>query len=1042
MIKVSQVKDIMQEINSKHLLEEKTLIVPSYSTGRQLIQYLLNKGVNLLNLQVETINGLALDLYNKWLYKQDKKIIEDNTASILIYNILHKLQESERLKYFKDLQIRSGISRAIYSTIKEIRSSGFRAEDLQVDNFISTDKAHDIKNILAHYEKSLIENNFLDNADIYQLLIDSLEKKEITLNHPIYIRAANLEVNYLERKFLDILIEIHSDEKMQKDESRQSFERKNYILPLANVAGVKKPSSYYSKDSYPAVKFLDYLYQIDSCPAEIEKPNLIIKKSYGESNEVKEVLRELKRRFIPLDKAAVYYTSKEPYSQLFYDLSCKDKLAITYGEGINIRNTAPAKLYFYLLKWISEDYSARVLSTILNSGILRIDEEGIFPAQIASLIREEGIAYGRERYCKVLTKKLEKLESRADIAEDDYRITRLSLAIKVLEDIFKQIPAVDENGQINTKGLISGLAEIIKKYSRISAQFDAEAAKIIIDELDNCLIYLDETDFRETIQFLEELIDGLRVGVSQAQEGHLHISSYSKGLPMREYNFVLGLDSNKFPSQGMEDPILLDIERENLGRLELKRDKQKDERYKLAGLITNLEDNIYLSFSCFDTIENRENTPASILLQLYRLCQREEEADYSDLLNSLDKAAEFIPYQENDLLDEAEYCLYRIIRETEQINIKKVLENVYLDINQGIKALQNRKEGFNQYNGKIELASKDIDPRESDIVFSASRFELIAKCPYCYFLKYILKVKAPEDIEYDAGRWLDPLKRGSLLHSIYESFYREICSSDQKPSFEKHWDLLCKITEEKLQEQRQEWQPLNETIYQIERNEILQSCRVFLLSEEENADQGKAIYFELAFGKTDQESNEDVLDENSHHKGINIEKEVVEIELASGKKVKIRGFIDRIDQLDENTYNIIDYKTGSTYGYSQRDYFKKGRQLQHALYALALEEIFTEDINVELAGYIFPSLKGEGQRYLRPIANNSGKRKDIRNIIEILLDTISSGTMVMTDDSKDCRFCDYQLICEPDTMIYFIKSLRKDSEEEIFEVLRRLGDYA
>lgn len=59
--------------------------------------------------------------------------------------------------------------------------------------------------------------------------------------------------------------------------------------------------------------------------------------------------------------------------------------------------------------------------------------------------------------------------------------------------------------------------------------------------------------------------------------------------------------------------------------------------------------------------------------------------------------------------------------------------------------------------------------------------------------------------------------------------------------------------------------------------------------------------------------------------------------LPSGK-MKISGIVDRVDRATSGSYHIIDYKTGSTYEYDKKGAFKGGRQLQHMIYALAIEQ--------------------------------------------------------------------------------------------------------
>jgi len=142
-------------------------------------------------------------------------------------------------------------------------------------------------------------------------------------------------------------------------------------------------------------------------------------------------------------------------------------------------------------------------------------------------------------------------------------------------------------------------------------------------------------------------------------------------------------------------------------------------------------------------------------------------------------------------------------------------------------------------------------------------------------------------------------------------FYREVIREGERPSLKKHLSLICKLAEDQLQKQRELLPQPNEIVFEREVEEIRQSCYIFMASEIEYAAEITPVYFELAFGT--QSTGEEP--ESA---------EPVELTLPGGQTFKLSGRIDRVDQLDEKTYNIIDYKTGSTYGYSTRDYFKGG----------------------------------------------------------------------------------------------------------------------
>ncbi len=89
---------------------------------------------------------------------------------------------------------------------------------------------------------------------------------------------------------------------------------------------------------------------------------------------------------------------------------------------------------------------------------------------------------------------------------------------------------------------------------------------------------------------------------------------------------------------------------------------------------------------------------------------------------------------------------------------------------------------------------------------------------------------------------------------------------------------------------------------------------------------------------------------------------------APGKRVRLRGRIDRIDRLADGGYEVTDYKTGGFWRPSWTGWFGGGRQLQHALYALAAVELLRATdpgARVAASGYYFPTVKGGGERVSR-----------------------------------------------------------------------------
>jgi ATP-dependent helicase/nuclease subunit B len=244
-------------------------------------------------------------------------------------------------------------------------------------------------------------------------------------------------------------------------------------------------------------------------------------------------------------------------------------------------------------------------------------------------------------------------------------------------------------------------------------------------------------------------------------------------------------------------------------------------------------------------------------------------------------------------------------------------------------------------------------------------------------------------VSYDANKWLDAATRGSLLHSIFESFYKKLTQDSTKPSYAKHLGLIVEMAQNLIDEQKEVLPPPNDRAYQRERNDILACCDIFLKEEERHGENYEPLHFEYSFGIGEQEP--------------------ALITLPSGE-IRIAGIIDRVDQSKDNKYHIIDYKTGSTYGYAKNGAFKGGRQLQHMIYALAIEQhLNLGEGAVEESSYYFPTQKGLAQRFTRK--QDKTLRTNGIDILEKLIDAVRHGHFEMTDDVNDCKFCEFTLVC-------------------------------
>ncbi len=115
--------------------------------------------------------------------------------------------------------------------------------------------------------------------------------------------------------------------------------------------------------------------------------------------------------------------------------------------------------------------------------------------------------------------------------------------------------------------------------------------------------------------------------------------------------------------------------------------------------------------------------------------------------------------------------------------------------------------------------------------------------------------------------------------------------------------------------------------------------------------------------------------------------------------VAFSGRIDRIDRLEDGSFEVIDYKTGS----SKRDVNLK-KDLQLSVYALACRDVFRLNVSKYSLFYLEDSYKASTVR----------SNEEVENVKTVLEDI--AGEMKKSDFAAtpgfNCGYCEYRILCD------------------------------
>ncbi len=477
---------------------------------------------------------------------------------------------------------------------------------------------------------------------------------------------------------------------------------------------------------------------------------------------------------------------------------------------------------------------------------------------------------------------------------------------------------------------------------------------------------------------------------------------------------VLGMGEGICPPRGQDDPVLPEHHRSRAAAaLPPRRPSRIAELRDLAAAVAGA-DCWVCSFARADTRSHRERMPARWLLaEIGRLAGR--SSDKPVAASELDRIDEpwFLDLPSFEWwpshLDVAASATDAFLSWTaKQPRGAPAVPAGDRRLRRGFEAVLARRHGvFDEWLGHIgtrpELRFDDLR------VGSATAFEDWATCPFRYFLRRVLDVRAlDERAEADS---ISNLDRGSLTHEVLERYVRHELDHQREPAAGVDLDRLRGLAARVGEEFRDRGRTGRPLLWALESDKLLRRLeRVLALDRDYRRARGvEPVAVELAFGTGDDGAVPPVV-----------------ITLGSGRSVAFRGKIDRVDRsADGDRLVVIDYKTGKA-GPSYEelratrdtgaplDIVCRGRHLQLAIYALAARTAYG-DLPVS-AFFWFVDQPGDRSFVGGDIDAYAQDR--LREVLEVIVEGIEHGWFPARPGDDDylfgftnCGFCDFDRVC-------------------------------
>ena len=985
----------LEQVCREHLFRTKWLLAPSHHVGHQWIERLVRGGNSVLNLHPTTVLRLALELLGADLAKDGLTLASRPVGSLVVDANWHQL---DRAGYLGRLDQSSNLSMAVFDSLLALRIAGFRSGQIEKSHLECRAKAEDIECMLTAYESFLHTYKLVDEADVLRRAAAKLDADPKVLgDESLVLVPTGMYFGGLERQFIE-------------------------RLRGANRIDVRHPADQTEPGSATDVSSLINIGKATEGVDPKNDGSVRLFRAVGEINEVREVLRRVLSEKQPLDDVEILHTDAETYVPLIYGTARRHfsesnrpgGVPVTFAEGIPANLSRPGRALIAWLHWIGEGYPQRLLVEMIGEGLLDCGDDGLSFGYLASLFRPVGIGLGTEQYLPKLDEQIKALGKAPPNVTDDgddnahavQAHQRKLKGYKALHKLAKQILAMSKDVLCNNSNVAYQAAEkFLNTAARSVSELDRFAVEALVEKIEDHRLWVERLGVSLDMgKWLAALLAETRVLGSGPRPGHLHVAHIgSGGHSGCKRTFVIGLDDRRFPGAALQDPVLLDRERTRLSEeLATSSARLRHKIDELATTLSRLTGSVTLSWSCQDLADDRETFPSSVLLSTYRLISGQHEADLESLSNATAPPVSFAPTTAEKALDESERWLWRLsddkLQGTNQIG---QVEAFFPHLARGSAALPQRSIGFGSFNGYVPEAGKKLNPFAADgPVLSASALETAGRCPLAFFFRNGLELYPLEEREIDPDRWIDAAQFGSLLHDVFRRFMDELSAAGQRPEFERDHKRLAKILHQAVEQWRKDVPPPNENAFRMQYWQLVSTSRIFLQVEEEFCQNSQPRFFEVALG-LESVAGGNPLDD----------KEPSTVSLPNGKSIRARGWIDRVDETSAGRYAIWDYKTGSGYGYDRVDPFRQGRRVQSVLYLRMIEAAVRTKLDpnaiVERFGYFFPGIRAHGLR----IDWDAHTLSAGLEVLERICNSIEAGAFLATDDSDDCRFCDYSSIC-------------------------------
>ena len=836
--------------------------------------------------------------FKNFSIKNNVSRLEESTAIINIYEALIEFTNKNKDSIISKQNKNYELATNIYNFIEEITFAkiiiGKDNEDLYLNNNLE-----DIKKIVSIYKSNNKAKNLFDDNDIFELFINSINKKEID----DFKEYEEIEIYNFESVPLRYSIFLEAI-------------NKNYNINIKAFMpyNIDKIFSNY-KDFYQGINNFEYSNISDFSKTLINKNNkedlnkykeqIKLIAGFGINQEIDTVIDEvikLKNSNIPLSDIALIFSDTQKYREAVARRlkECNIKFNQRRGNFIWRMPLIPVLTSIFFIIERGKEIDIDALIKLLSSPYL-INIDGINPYNIRELLYSKDFRIFKKMPLSDFLYNIENNKEHKEISNSIIKLIELlkklmssdtyskigSAYIEILK--FLKIDLIFEKNIEEEKYYNSVYIkkdEIFYRDNDSLASFVEIVLKITAN--DNSKNKISPMDFHEALNILikDEYLRG-----DNNKEISLTISNLydARGLKAK-YLFILGAN-NDFINRKPDTFFISNKVRESINNKYKKyvlssQNLLSDISYALfLNIISSCYDNgiVYFSFRLKDKDGNLE-IPFFYIEDLFLELGNEDFKFYTLKENGLIFRENYIPKGNNIHSEKENTISLFFYKENYEYpkdisfdkNIKNIVNLVY---NKNEESVYTNPQNF------ISILKEDLSN-----TISVSKIKEIMECPIKYIYNRLFERDSIDSLIMGINR----MDKGTIYHKIFENFYNKI-----KEKFNNN----CKLKEDKFNSYKNIASEIIEEYFNKKEIKIYNEADKEVMIEEINNVMNSFIKYEIDLSK------------NSDYIPNNFEEKINEFKVYSynNHNIKINGRIDRIDfsYSNDNKINgirIVDYK--------------------------------------------------------------------------------------------------------------------------------------